>query len=77
MQIGLRSVDATLAVSAASSLFRDLSVPGQSSSITIPGAAVYQGCAGATDDVMPHKDSRRSVYSPIPLIAVQDPGQWF
>ncbi|XP_055935952.1 paired box protein Pax-6-like isoform X2 [Argiope bruennichi] len=74
MQIGLRSVDATLAVSAASSLFRDLSVPGQSSSITIPGAAVYQGCAGATDDVMPHKDSRRSVYSPIPLIAVQDTG---
>ncbi|XP_071033616.1 paired box protein Pax-6 isoform X3 [Parasteatoda tepidariorum] len=55
MQIGLRSVDATLAVSAASSLFRDLSAPGQSSSLTIPGATVYQGCAGATDDVMPHK----------------------
>ncbi|GFW93726.1 transposable element Tc3 transposase [Trichonephila clavipes] len=40
-------------------VIRDLSVPGQSSSITIPGAAVYQGCAGATDDVMPHKDGDR------------------
>ncbi|KAG8195109.1 hypothetical protein JTE90_013586 [Oedothorax gibbosus] len=86
MQIGLRSVDA---VSAASSLFRDLTVPGQTSSLTIPGAAVYQGCTGTSDDAMPHKvpylsvqmhiedqlkNSRRSVYSPIPLIAVQDPG---
>ncbi|GIY00634.1 hypothetical protein CEXT_240171 [Caerostris extrusa] len=33
----------------------DLSVPGQNTSITIPGAAVYQGCAGTAEDVMPHK----------------------
>ncbi|XP_054715164.1 paired box protein Pax-6-like [Uloborus diversus] len=74
MQIGLRTVDATLAVSAASSLFRDLSVSGPTPTLTIPGATVYQGCAGAAEDIMPHKDSRRSVYSPIPLLAVQDTG---